>query len=73
MVIFILPQQFEWNSQGREGRHMGQENVDKLLDFNSTLKTNDPLENILDGVVQLLRSYQARSYCYRGRYRKEAG
>lgn len=53
MVIFILSQQFEGNSHGREGRHMGQDNVDKLLDFNSTLKTNDPLENIFDGVVKL--------------------
>jgi hypothetical protein len=32
---------------------MGQENVDKLLDINSNLKRNDPLENILDGVVKL--------------------
>jgi hypothetical protein len=53
MVIFTLPQQFEANSRGKEGRHMGQENVDKLLDFNSTLKTNDPFECILDGVVKL--------------------
>ena len=27
--------------------------METLLDFNSTLKTNDPLENILDGVVKL--------------------
>jgi len=27
--------------------------VDKLLDFNGILKTNDPLKNILDGVVKL--------------------
>jgi hypothetical protein len=32
---------------------MGQENVDKLLDINSNLKRNDPLENIFDGVVKL--------------------
>ena len=31
---------------------MDHENMEKLLDFNSTLKTNDPLENILDGVVK---------------------
>jgi len=32
---------------------MDQENIEKLLDFSSTLKTNNRLENILDGVVKL--------------------
>jgi hypothetical protein len=32
---------------------MAQESVNKLMDFNNNLKTNDPLENILDGVVKL--------------------
>lgn len=32
---------------------MAQENVEKLLDFNSTLKINDPLENIFGDVVKL--------------------
>jgi len=52
IVLFILPQQCEENSRGKEGRQMDHENMEKLLDFNSTLKTNDPLENILDGVVK---------------------
>jgi len=38
-MIFILPQQCDGNSHGREGRHMGQENMKKLLDFTSILKT----------------------------------
>ena len=53
MTMFILPQQCVANSHGREGRHMVQENVDRLFDFNSTLKKNDPLESILDGVVNI--------------------
>jgi hypothetical protein len=32
---------------------MAQETVNKLMDFNNNLKTNDPLENILDGVLKL--------------------
>jgi hypothetical protein len=53
VVIFILSQQFGGNSHGREGREMAQGNVDKLLDFNSTLKTNGFLENVLEGLAKL--------------------